>query len=347
MSEEVDPTSDILRTKQRRLQELKKQAAFFGPACPPHITMEIQDLGADIAQLEGRQDSASLQDTPSSLDQVPQQQSTSINWGHPQRRSVVWTGVLGFLILISAFAVWRVAANKTSQTLPSPSMTASETMLPPKDSTAIIRITPLPRDPCNEPAVLPASIAPDRDRAKALAQFNQEAAKTQLWQRAPSQRGSFTLGIQVSSIVDAKQWIRLDSKVLVTVHVGSDVPEHVNIVQDCAGLGQSRIFPTIIPLKPSPKEYNVSTSYPNTDYFTLQPGEFEVFQFGLRCDSPGIYISTLTISYTYLERSDVITLNSPDFVCPKSYTSWSFLDNFEHNSTYVWNGNGYSRHEAP
>lgn len=44
---------ELLHTHQRRLHELELQAATFGVHTPPHIRTEIEDIRAEISQIEG------------------------------------------------------------------------------------------------------------------------------------------------------------------------------------------------------------------------------------------------------------------------------------------------------
>jgi hypothetical protein len=43
---------ELHRVKQRRLHVLELQAAKYGIAAPPHITLEIEDLRFEIRDLE-------------------------------------------------------------------------------------------------------------------------------------------------------------------------------------------------------------------------------------------------------------------------------------------------------
>ncbi len=45
---------ELLTTKRRRLHALELQAAKYGIAAPPHVTIEIEDLRWEIAELEAR-----------------------------------------------------------------------------------------------------------------------------------------------------------------------------------------------------------------------------------------------------------------------------------------------------
>jgi tetratricopeptide (TPR) repeat protein len=52
MNSDWQHAKDLLQTRQRRLWKLEEQAARHGPDCPPHITLEIEDLRREIAGLE-------------------------------------------------------------------------------------------------------------------------------------------------------------------------------------------------------------------------------------------------------------------------------------------------------
>jgi hypothetical protein len=54
VDEEQRHLRDLLSTKRRRLQVLEIQEARYGIAAPPHITLEIEDLRREIADLEAR-----------------------------------------------------------------------------------------------------------------------------------------------------------------------------------------------------------------------------------------------------------------------------------------------------
>ena len=45
-------TQRLIATKQRRLQKLKEQEAMMGINTPPHVSIEIEDIEAEIAQLQ-------------------------------------------------------------------------------------------------------------------------------------------------------------------------------------------------------------------------------------------------------------------------------------------------------
>jgi tetratricopeptide (TPR) repeat protein len=64
MNSDWQHAKDLLQTKQRRLWKLEEQAARHGPDCPPHITLEIEDLRREIAGLEAAVKAAVLPFSP-------------------------------------------------------------------------------------------------------------------------------------------------------------------------------------------------------------------------------------------------------------------------------------------
>jgi FtsZ-binding cell division protein ZapB len=52
VSAESDGPLRVIRIKKRRLELLEQQAARYGHSVDPSVTMEIEDLKTEIAQLE-------------------------------------------------------------------------------------------------------------------------------------------------------------------------------------------------------------------------------------------------------------------------------------------------------
>jgi uncharacterized protein YicC (UPF0701 family) len=52
MPTQDDNTSELITIYYRRLQELRKQKAFYGARADPSILMEIDDIEAKIAELQ-------------------------------------------------------------------------------------------------------------------------------------------------------------------------------------------------------------------------------------------------------------------------------------------------------
>lgn len=199
-------------------------------------------------------------------------------------------------------------------------------------------------DYCDMALVFPPDISPDQNPVDAKNAFNQaiKTGEATRWQRAPvSSQGSMML--KLTSVVEGRDWIRIGNTVSADVSVRTNLPDHLNIIQDCAGAGDIREFPSIS-LDASYAKYTARTTYKDADFFTLQPGEFEIFKFFFRCHSPGIYIANLEIPYAFTESNGNIEFTPPTLICPKSFTVWSTLmsdSELVSRGTYVWKDNNY------
>jgi len=63
-----DANQKLLAIHRRRLAKLKEQAAMFGANTPPHISIEIEDITAEIHKLEGDTLTSSSEKTASKSD---------------------------------------------------------------------------------------------------------------------------------------------------------------------------------------------------------------------------------------------------------------------------------------
>jgi len=197
---------------------------------------------------------------------------------------------------------------------------------------------------CLEPAVIPDTIDLKGDPDTVLMAVYQamENKEADTWQSAPMQGSEIWLTRNIVSRSENTEWIELSNTIHVTVRRRNEIPDHVNVTGECAGSGEFRTF-SAITLASGFDKYEITTAYSDADFFTLQPGEFESFKLSFQCTTPGFYIITINIPYTYLNGSGTITFIPPDLVCPKSYTVWEFLNGFpDPRGTYTWNGTAYT-----
>jgi hypothetical protein len=200
----------------------------------------------------------------------------------------------------------------------------------------------VPRE-CGPPRVLPSAVDPMRDRAAAEARVATALATDEFrdWPIVPGFEGvdgqpldeparPEGIRITIRSTVQGRNWIRLENTVPVSVGVQRSLPEHVNIVtifHQCGGAGTIRTFEPVVELHSRSNSYQLTTRNTDAPFFTLQPGEFEVFLFQFRCEGSGLYSTTLRLPYRYPDNNGDITLGvgrMPRFGCPQRVTHWSF-----------------------
>src|SRR5581483_12516675 len=74
--DEIAHLHELVSIQKRRLHELEKQAALLGVQCPPHITLEIEDIKQNIAMFARRiaeQRAGSFHETKEVMRQFKQQ----------------------------------------------------------------------------------------------------------------------------------------------------------------------------------------------------------------------------------------------------------------------------------
>jgi len=163
---------------------------------------------------------------------------------------------------------------------------------------------------------------------------------------------NFYVFATIENISNEQSWIEISNELRVTILSKEDIPDivHINFIQ-CGAPGMIRVFPDVL-LTGKDIEYTETITYPDADFFTLQPGEFERFAFGLNCSSPGKYMVQLDIQYRHSESTSIaatpITL---ELVCPKRLIAWSINPDDYNNphsisaeiiTTQEWNGTNYS-----
>ena len=198
---------------------------------------------------------------------------------------------------------------------------------------------------CEEPVVIPSSFDIEGDPETAVKQIfeSNDSNDNEPWQIGPGGRRYISLARNIVSKSENKEWIQLSNTTRVTIRGNDSAPDHVNVMMNCAGAGNKRVFPPI-ELDPQFNQYEVSTTYQEADFFSLQPGEFESLNFIFHCKTPGTYSVILSIDYLYLGQPGKITINSPDLICPQSYSLWEIWDlpfPSIRLGDYVWNGTSY------
>lgn len=157
-----------------------------------------------------------------------------------------------------------------------------------------------------------------------------------------------TIPVQITNIVKDGEVIALAPKMVVTVHVAQPVPEHINAITNCGGmgLGTFRNFSSVSLLQTANVEQYKLSIDASGDYFYAEPGHFEFFQVPLICSSPGIYSVQFELPYTYANQPGLIAFTWPQIICPKSYTLWLFAGEnqpLQRRASYTWIGSGYKK----
>ncbi len=148
-------------------------------------------------------------------------------------------------------------------------------------------------------------------------------------------------------------WIKLDNKFTVTFSVDTtSAPKDIDVVLmgECGDGRDPRYTKTIIALDPANAEKKISVPFDAHKFYTLQPGEFELFIMNFSCKVPGVYSVRYDLPFSISGKAGIISYNTDEdelkIVCPKSYTLWDTGHLNENNiltriETYRWDGQNY------
>jgi hypothetical protein len=176
--------------------------------------------------------------------------------------------------------------------------------------------------------VLPSHIDPGADAGTAREQVDRalQSGSSSLWSRSPdAEEGKsmlLTVPFEIGSAVQGRTRFRLSNTFRVTVRVRPEGAERVNVLSTCAGAEAILRSSDVVELVSRPTEYTTEVTFPQGDYFSLMPGEFEEFVFKFRCVQPGVYAIGFAVPFTLRSRPDTLRFVHPDLVCPRSLYRW-------------------------
>jgi hypothetical protein len=139
-------------------------------------------------------------------------------------------------------------------------------------------------------------------------------------------------------------WLEISKTLDVSIDVNKNIPDAVDAIEvtACGGGGEERIFPDLA-LDNNYAQYSVETTYPDFDFFTLQPGEFEIFYVPFQCDALGLY--QITIKIPFRARSYEGNIEFTEIImCPQTFTLWQYdqpSDYLYPPEIYEWDGSNY------
>ncbi len=184
------------------------------------------------------------------------------------------------------------------------------------------------------PIVLPESIDPAHDLSRAVAYVHEKNNRmtetgivdTKLILPSDSSNPTDGFDARISNIRNGGDWLRIDNGARISVLGYQNVPETINVLHiypGCAAGGMNRRFSPVALSPTDIREF--TTEYPESDYFSLQPGEFEIFMYTFNCTQPGLYDIKLSIPFTTARNAGLIELDeAPSLICPKSVKFWMY-----------------------
>jgi hypothetical protein len=141
-------------------------------------------------------------------------------------------------------------------------------------------------------------------------------------------------------------WVKVENRFFLNIFVESEVPDNINIiyVYGCGGGSPVSLSEVELLNQSNLSQYRIKLEAQGIDFFTLQPGEFEVFQIPLVCKTPGIYSISVELFAEYIDQMySPVVAPSTKIYCPYhySYYSFGFYTNLNYEGEFEWNGSEY------
>jgi hypothetical protein len=150
-------------------------------------------------------------------------------------------------------------------------------------------------------------------------------AGTESWSFGPSTSYPVGYAINISNISTNTVWPKISNSFQFTVSWVDNAPEHADVLVNGVGCGGGswRDGDMIVSLSPEYLSTRQKVIFEDSDYYSLQRGESEVFIIQVQCKGPGIYLLDVDIPYTFSTDWDVIDLKASKYIiCPETYSRW-------------------------
>lgn len=145
-------------------------------------------------------------------------------------------------------------------------------------------------------------------------------AKKQDWVFAPDSDGYFSFLIQIGSKSN-QSWVELKKTISIEVEAKSISNQTATAFRFPPACGEGQNIREFSPftLETNFEKYITKTSSIDFDFFTLQPGEWEVFHVPFQCKEPGHYNITTQVEFQYENKGGVIEIPLARVSCPYKF----------------------------
>lgn len=143
-------------------------------------------------------------------------------------------------------------------------------------------------------------------------------------------------------------WVKIDNKISISLDlVSSNVEDHVNLVVIKREGGGGEDYKYFSPVKLDQNTDSLDQTITSPfDFFSLQPGEADVFIIDFICEAPGIYQASAKLTLTSSEGAEEEKVTGfGKIMCPNSYTLWNTRASsplkLTNKGEYYWDGDQY------
>lgn len=124
----------------------------------------------------------------------------------------------------------------------------------------------------------------------------------------------------ITNISDEQDWIYLEKELTISITNSGAAPDdsHILYLEGCGGAGEIRKF-SQVSLRSDFDKYDSTAISTGADFYTLEPGEFEIFEMHFTCQSPGFYRVQFNLPISYKDEEGLIPYSGiAGFLCPEN-----------------------------
>lgn len=159
--------------------------------------------------------------------------------------------------------------------------------------------------------------------------------------------------VKISASPQNGDWAKISNAMNLRISSSRNTTvESVNVANLYGGCGTGKIRTfSLAELDNNFEEYTQTLHYEDTDFFTLEPGEFEIFSVDMKCKTPGAFDVNIDIEYELMSDKGFVSLeNLPLVICPLDYSIWYSEPLGDTNfimlmGDYIWDGTKYINRE--
>jgi hypothetical protein len=125
-----------------------------------------------------------------------------------------------------------------------------------------------------------------------------------------------------------KKTVIIQNKFKLKIKVGPPV-DFENVSSTCAGDGLFIESKEVVVLSSKIKEYTKDVTFPNAQFYTGSPNEFNSFIIPFDIKDPGVYHIEIEIPYTFDGKAEKSVFKVVDLSVPLKFRNWTWADEME------------------
>ncbi|MBC8553391.1 MAG: hypothetical protein H8D23_27550 [Candidatus Brocadiales bacterium] len=247
------------------------------------------------------------------------------------------TTILSGVFLIGASVLPELIKNPTLSPTTQATQALSQSADSPVRIDAVIS-SPAEIDPCSNIKIIDHDLEPMVDPTYTLEELTRRNFFSPSEKSAVIWLNQQFIDMTITSVAP-NEWVRISNKVVVKITDHTPLQLEDVYLPSCGGQGKTREFSVVVWNSLSTEFDGINR---DVDFYTLQPGEFEVFNVEIGASEPGIYGLVLGVEYQYQGKTSILWSADKFYLyTPEEYRGWTYYDELEQTGNAKFNNGQY------